>query len=263
MHASDLVRRRQAVFAQSLVALVVVWAALAHLLGLADTISSPELVGAHMVEIVQTGELVPNLSRSLGRILLAFGITVVVGTGLGLLMGMWSFWGTVFRPYIAIGLALPPLFAVVFPAMWFGVTVTTLVIAGTIAGFPFFARNVYAGVNDIDADLVRMGESFGLSKLRLVRRIILPSVMSEWFAGARYSFALCWKVVIFAEFLLGDTGVGARIGDEMDLLSISGVLAWTLLFVVAYGAIEYGIFQQIQSRVFDWREETSLAAGAG
>lgn len=251
------------VFIAAIVTLAVVWAVASHGLGLVDTISSPEIVVEEMIAIAASGELVYNVAQSLWHIAIGFVVAMIVGTTLGVLMGMRPFWGKVFRPYIAVGLALPPLFAVVFPAMWFGPGLETVVAAGAISAFPFFARNVYAGINDIDTDLVVMSKSFGVSRGRTVRRIVLQSVMPEWIAGARYSLALCWKVVIFAEFLLGDTGVGARIGNQMEILSISGVLAWTLLFVIAYMVIEYGILQQIESRVFVWRDDTSLSTTAG
>lgn len=263
MNLDYVIKDNRFIFAQSIVVGVIVWALVAHGLALVDTISSPEIVATTIYEIAKSGELIESMHQSMRRILLAFFAAMIVGTALGLVMGMRSFWGGVFRPYIAVGLALPPLFAVVFPAMWFGVNMKTMVAAGAITGFPFFARNLYAGINDIDNGLLTMRESFGVSRFRTIRRIILPAVFPEWIAGARYAFALSWKVIIFAEFLLGDTGIGAQIGEQMDLLSMSGVLAWTFLFVAAYIVIEYGVFQQVEARVLSWREDTSMMAGAG
>lgn len=255
---SVLIDHPQIVFAESLIALVAAWALVAHGLGLADTISSPILVAESMYELFVTGEWIPDVAASFRRVIYGFTLTVVVGTIVGVTMGWSSFWETALKDYIIVGMALPSLFAAVFAAMWFGFTDLTPMIAGAIISFPFLTQNVYEGMKDIDERLVSMSRAFDASQRRVVRRVIIPSVLPEWFAGARYAFAICFKITTLAELIVSDVGIGFRIEEQLNLLSITGVLTWTFFFTIIIMIAEYGVFRQIEKRLFDWREKASI-----
>lgn len=252
-----LVSNNKVVFVESVVATVVVWGAVAHLFGLTDVISAPTLVAQAFIELIVTGEFLPHLAATSLRVAYAFGLTLVVGTGIGLLMGLSGFWENAFADYIIVGMALPSLFAAVFAAMWFGTSDITPMVAGAVIVFPYLAQNVYSGVNDIDTGVLKMSSSFGVSRRRLLRRLVIPSVLPQWVAGVRYSLAICWKIVILAELFMADEGIGYMIQWELSRLSLTGILTWTLLFLLIMLFVEYGIVQQFEKRVFSWREDTS------
>lgn len=248
----------QVVFAESLIALLAAWALVGHGLGLVDTISSPLLVGESMYELVVSGEWVEDVAASFRRVIYGFIITMVFGTVVGVTMGWSSFWETALKDYIVIGMALPSLFAAVFAAMWFGFTDVTPMVAGAIISFPFLTQNVYEGMKDIDGSLISMSRAFDTSRRRVIRRVIIPSVLPEWFAGARYAFAICFKITTLAELIVSDVGIGFRIEEQLSLLSITGVLTWTFFFTIIIMIAEYGVFRQIEKRLFDWREKASI-----
>lgn len=255
---SVLIDQPQVVFVESLVAIVAVWTLVAYGLGLEGTISSPLLVGESMYELLLSGDWVKDVATSFRRVMYGFVLTVVVGTIVGVTMGWSSFWETALKDYVVVGMALPSLFAAVFAAMWFGFTDLTPTVAAAIISFPFLTQNVYEGMKDLDGRLVSMSWSFDVSRRRVIRRVVIPSVLPEWFAGARYAFAISFKIVTLAELIISDVGIGFRIEEQLNLLSITGVLTWTFYFTIIIMIAEYGVFRQIEKRIFDWREETSI-----
>lgn len=249
---------RRLIFLEAAVVLVAIWALLAHGLGITDTISSPELVAGKTATLLVSMEWVPPVITTFRRTMFGFVVTMVVGTGLGLLMGWSDFWEDALKDYVIVGLALPSLFAVVFAAMWFGINDVTPMVASSAISFPFVAQGIYQGVKDIDGDLLGMSSAFDVSGGRVARRVVVQSIMPEWFAGARYAFAVCWKITTLAEFLIGTKGIGYQINFQLDQLSITGVLMWTFLFMLIILVAEYGVFQQVEKRVFDWRQSDEI-----
>lgn len=239
----------------SVVTLVLVWAGLARGFGLADTISSPALVAAATADLLASMEWVPHVLDTFRRTVFGFVATLAVGTALGVLVGASRFWERALGGYVTIGLALPSLFAAVFAAMWFGISDLTPMVAGAAISFPFVAQGVADGVKDVDRDLVEMSTAFEVGRWRMLRRVVVRSVLPEWFSGARYAFAICWKITTLAELVAAGSGIGFMIEFEMRRLSITGVFSWTLLFVAILLVLEYGVFQRLERRAFAYRTE--------
>jgi len=254
-----LIRNRRVVFLEAVLTVVVGWALLSWAFDLTDTISSPLLVGESLAALLLSGDWVLHVSTSFRRIIYGFVLSVLLGTGLGVLMGLSEFWERVFQDYITIGLAFPSVFIAFFAAMAFGVGDMTATVTAALAPFPFVAQNVYQGVENIDRELTEMTRSFDVSRRRTLWRVVFKSVLPEWFAGVRYGFAGAWKLVTLAEAIAAEQGVGFMIQFEMSRLSITDVLTWTVLFACIIMIIEYGVLQQIEKRVFDWREDTAVA----
>lgn len=253
-----LVSDSRMLFIESLLLLVIVWSILANVLGLADTISTPATVAQATYELFVSLEWIPHLIATGGRVLAGFAVAMLVGTVIGLLLGLSDFWEVAIKDYVLVGLALPSLMVVVFSAMWFGFSIGTPVSAATLIAFPFVAQSIYEGINDIDSGLYAMSESFDVSQRRVTRRIILPAIASEWFAGARFAFAASWKLVTLAELFIAGSGFGFMIQYQVRQLSLSGILSWVLIFTAIMLFIEYGVFQQIEKRVFTWRQSSEI-----
>jgi ABC-type nitrate/sulfonate/bicarbonate transport system permease component len=253
-----LVENRLVVFIESMVAILLLWSILANVFGLSETVSSPSLVAASLVELYETGLWWEHLSATLPRVMYGFALTLVVGTVVGVATGMNRFWEKALQDYVTVGLALPSLFVVIFAAMWFGVSDLTPTVAAAAISFPYLAQEVYEGVKNIDNDLLQMASSFEVSRQRSIRRIIVQSVLPQWFGGARYSFSLTWKITTLAELVAAESGIGFMIGFAMDRLSLTDVFAWTIMFTILMLILEYGVLRQIERRVFEWRQDATL-----
>jgi len=247
------------IFVESIIAVMVVWALVAHGLNMTETIASPLIITESTHALLMSGDWVVHFTATFRRVMYGFILTTIIGTILGIVMGMSDFWEFALQDYITIGLAMPSLFAAIFAAMWFGISDITPMVAGTIIAFPFLTQNVYEGVHNIDNRLLMMSSSFDVSRKRVIKRVVFQGVLPEWFAGARYSFAICWKITTLAELVAASNGIGYMIELHLNALSLAGVLTWTALFTITILIVEYGILQQIEKRLFDWRQESGMS----
>jgi ABC-type nitrate/sulfonate/bicarbonate transport system permease component len=247
------------VFIESTLSIAFIWWLAATALGLTDLISSPLLVAASFYELAVSMEWVSHLAATTRRTIYGFAATMLVGSVLGIAMGISDFWEKALQDYIIIGLALPSLFAAVFAAMWFGISDVTPMVASAVIAFPFLAQNVYEAVKDIDQRLLQMSSSFGVSRNRVIRRVVVQSVMPSFFAGARYAFSVCWKITTLAELVAAENGIGFMIEAQLQQRSVTGIITWTVLFTLVILILEYGILQRIEQRVFDWRANSEIA----
>lgn len=255
---SLLVTNNKVVFVESLVLLTAVWSIVSHTFGIADVISTPSAVAIGTVDLFVSWEWVTHLEATLRRVLYAFVLTVVVGTTIGVLMGLSEFWERALGNYVTISLALPSLFAAIFAAIWFGVSDVTPMVAGALIAFPYISQNVYEATENVDQGLFEMSASFDVTRRRVIKRVVFESILPEWFAGVRYSFAISWKITTLAELVAAQNGIGYMIGLQMRTLSLVGILAWTIMFTVIMLFVEYGVLQQIEKRAFSWRQEETI-----
>lgn len=259
--AAVLARNELAIFVESLIALTIVWQVGAVELGIVETISTPALVVAKIADLLGSGDAYGPLALTLRRTAFALLISVVVGTVFGLIVGWGEVWKRTFEDYILAGLGFPPLLGAVLAALWFGVSDFTVIVAAGLLAFPYLSQNVAKAVEDVDSDLLVMSSSYGVSRRRVLKRVVLRSILPEWVAGFRYTFAVTWKVVTVAEVVVIGTGVGYQIERQMSLFSMAGVLAWTIIFAGIVMVIEYGLLLQIERRFFEWRETVDLGGG--
>jgi len=258
-----LVGNRRVVFVESILLLVLVWELGARVFGITDLIASPLLVGASMYEMLQTGEWVMHFIASMKRIVYGFVAALVVGVIGGIALGVSNFWGRVLRYYVLVGMAVPGLFVVIFTAMAFGISDTTPMLATAIITAPFVVDMIQSGVEDVDSDLLNMSSAFGVSRMRVYRRVLFSSILPEVFSSIRFTFSVAWKVTILAEVVISNIGIGFLIRDNMSRFSMVGVLQYVVLFVIVMMLIEYGVFSKAEQYLFHWREDVKSSMGTG
>lgn len=256
-----MIESRQVVFVESIVIVILAWQFIYMIWpAYADAFTSPILVAGEFWHLVadRSDLLQQHLAATLYHVAYGFGVTVLLGTVLGLALGWSEFWERAFSDYLTIGLAMPSLFAAIFAAMWFGIGDATPMVASVIIAFPFLAVNVYEGVKTLDNDLIQMSRSFDISTQRTIRHLIIPGVLPSWFAGLRYAVALSWKISNLAEFIASGQGIGFMIRYHMEHLRLTEMMAWVLFFIGFILFVEYGVFAQLEKRLFEWRQEVSI-----
>lgn len=254
-----LVDNRAVVFVESVLALLIVWAIAYRVSpGFAEAFVSPTATAVATYELLMSGIWVQHWLASLKHVAYGFTIALFAGTIIGLLIGWWDFWEKAFQDYLTLGITVPSLFVAIFSAMWFGIGPATPAAAAAIVATPYLATNVYGGVNNIDNDLIKMSNAFEVSRIRVIWRVIVRSVLPDWFAGVRYALALSWKIASLAEYIAAQEGIGYMIRFEMRVLDLAGVMSWVIFFTVFLLVLEYGVLAQIEKRAFAWRQDDSL-----
>jgi NitT/TauT family transport system permease protein len=98
-----------------------------------------------------------------------------------------------------------------------------------------------------------MAASFRLGRGRTLRYVVLPQLYPYLAAAARSGLALIWKIVLVTELLGRSNGVGFEIGLYFQLFDVTGILAYTVAFVIVIQLIEWSLLLPLERHVSRWR----------
>jgi NitT/TauT family transport system permease protein len=218
-------------------------------------IPTPVKVGATMWKILTSGIFFEQLAASMTRILIGFSLALLVGIIIGIAMGSRKSWDEFFKALVILGLALPGLIYALICVMFFGISMLAPVTAILAGSYPFVVVNVAEGVKALDKDLIDMSRSYGVSRGKIVRQVILPSLLPFILAAIRNGFAIAWKICTLVEVFGAVSGVGYMIKNSFDQYAVYGIIAWALMFGFVMLIIEYGLLVPAERYLARWRPQ--------
>jgi ABC-type nitrate/sulfonate/bicarbonate transport system permease component len=190
---------------------------------------------------------------SLQRLGIGMVIALVIGTVIGIAMGLSKAVNAFFNDWVVAILAMPNLAWALFCSLAFGFGDVGPIVTVVLTGVPFVIINVREGVRNTPTDLFDMARAFDVPRQRVIRQVLIPSLMPFLFAAARYCFALGWKGLVVAEVFGGKDGAGWTIKFWYDAHRAYGVIGYALLFVIFALVFEKFMFDQLSKRLFKWR----------
>ncbi len=222
--------------------------------GLVDRVFLPPLseVLATTRDLAASGQLGEHVRASLTRAGTGFAIAVVIAIPLGLLIGWYRTVSTVLSPILeafrnTAALALLPVFVLIL-----GIGETSKVALVVFASFFPILLNTISGVRTVDPLLVRSARSLGLSPLRLFQKVILPSAVPTIFTGLRMAGAASVLVLIAAEMIGAQAGLGYLINAAQLNFQIPEMYAGILTISVIGIVVNY-VLLAAERRFSRWR----------
>jgi NitT/TauT family transport system permease protein len=212
----------------------------------------PAVLQAIWVEAV-SGRLWLHTEATLIRVILAFGVSMILGVSLGVGLGLHPRLNLWLDPWVMVFLNLPALVVIALCYLWIGLNEVAAVVAVTVNKTAMVLVTLREGTRTLDPALSDLGRVYRLSALARLRQIILPQLAPYLVASARNGLAIIWKLVLVVEFLGRSTGVGFQIHLKFQLFDITGVLAYALSFVAVMLAVDYGLLQPLERRASGWR----------
>ncbi|SEJ35298.1 sulfonate transport system permease protein [Pseudomonas linyingensis] len=193
---------------------------------------APSAVLAAGWDLLGSGEIWQHLAISGWRASIGF----VIGGSLGLLLGFitgLSQWGErLLDSSVQMIRNVPHLALIPLVILWFGIDETAkifLVALGTL--FPIYL-NTYHGIRSVDAGLVEMARSYGLSGFALFRQVILPGALPSILVGVRFALGFMWLTLIVAETISANAGIGYLAMNAREFLQTDVVVLAILLYAV-------------------------------
>lgn len=232
--------------------LLLIWEAAARAIG-SRLFPPVSTVLVAMGQEIASGVLPYNLAITLGRVVAAFAISMLLGTMLGLAMGTWRRLDAMLDSWVTALLNLPALVVIVLMYVWFGLTEAAAIGAVTLNKLPTTAVVVREGARAIDRDLMEMARSFRMARWPTLRHVALPQLYPYLFAAARSGLAIIWKIVLVVELLGRSDGVGFQIQVYFQLFDVTHILAYTLAFILVVQAIEWIVLQPLERQATRWR----------
>jgi sulfonate transport system permease protein len=179
-----------------------------------------------------SGELWTHVQVSAGRALAGLAIGGGLGLLLGLLTGSLRWADALLDSTIQMVRNIPALALIPLVILWFGIDETAkLFLIAVSVFFPIYL-NTSHGIRNVDPGLIEMGRTYGLSRWQLYREVILPGALSSILIGLRFSLGLMWVILIVAETISAQAGIGYLTMNAREFLQTDVVLVGILLYAL-------------------------------
>jgi NitT/TauT family transport system permease protein len=238
----------------SLPLLLALWQGLA-LLAASRFLPTPLQVMREVGDLALHGPLLADFVQTLARAGISFAIAMALGTVLGFALGRVRGLDQLFGPWVLIGLNLPAIVIGIICYIWLGLSEFALVLAVVINKLPMVATTIREGARNFAPDFDALAEVFRLPFGRRLALIYAPQLMPFVMAAARTGLALIWKIVLVFEVLGSDGGVGFRVGIFFQYFDMTGILAYTVIFVAIVLFFEHAALRPLERRVAQWRQD--------
>lgn len=239
--------------AVALIVVVASWQAAASLPGVnALFLPSPRAVLASLYDLLVHGDLLAQIGVSLLRIAAGWSLGVVAGLALGLAMGLFTMARASGYAIVSALFPIPKIALLPLMILWFGIGEPSKV--ATIALGVFFPTAISAasGVDAVPRNLVRMAQGFGLPFAAIVRKVILPGALPAILAGFRISASIALLLVVSAEMIGAEKGIGAFVLQAGNLMRTDQLLAGVLvLSLIGLGVAR--VIGALEARLVSWR----------
>ena len=216
------------------------------------TLPRPSDVLMTFVELYQSGLLFKHLVPSLSRLAVGASLGAVAGIGVGILIGLFSLARAGLVPLVAALFPIPKIALLPLFVIWFGIDEASKYALIAFGTFTPTVVATYAAVDNVDRTLIRMGQSFGLGWASIVRKIVLPGAMPGILSGLRISLTIAIILLVAAEMLGAEYGIGAYILQAGSLYDLERLFAGVVILSVL-GVLVSGAIAAIERRVLRWR----------
>lgn len=203
--------------------------------------------------LLQQGQLPAHVAASSGRVFVGFAIGATLALAVGALVGLSHRAERLLDPSFQALRAIPSLAWVPLLLLWLGIDESPkLVLIAIGAFFPVY-MGVASGFRDVDRKLVEVARMAGLSKLELVRRVLLPAALPSVMTGLRNGLSLAWMFMVAAELIAATRGLGYLLTDGRETGRADIVLAAIVLLALLGKLSDTGM-AFVERRWLAWRD---------
>jgi len=205
-----------------------------------------------LVELFNSGQLFLHLSASIQRLVVGWICGSILGISFGLAAGLFTLARGGIVPLVAAIFPIPKIALLPLFIIWFGIgeeSKIATILFGTF--FPTVIA-VYGGVDNVDRGLIKMGQSFNLSWWSIVRKIILPGALPAILSGFRISASIGIILLVAAEMIGAEYGIGAYILLAGNLMAMDQLLAGVAILSVL-GLIVSWLIGRAEKYFLRWR----------
>jgi ABC-type nitrate/sulfonate/bicarbonate transport system permease component len=207
---------------------------------------------AALAASAQSGPLVSQFIVTVGRFLESYLLSAFFGVTLGIILGYFRLIHELLEALIEFLRPMPSVAIIPVAILMLGISDSMIVAVTVYATVWPILINTIDGVRHIEQVLIQTGRSFGLSKARILWRVILPAASPYIVTGLRIGLSIALILVTTAEMVAGSKGLGFFILDEERSMNSGNMYAG----IIVVAALGYGLnrlFLVLEARVLKWR----------
>jgi len=216
---------------------------------------APDEVLRAGIKMAASGELLKHITASLSRVVWGFGIAAALGIVVGTALGRSRLLEHLVEPMLEMLRPIPPLAFLPMMVLWFGIGEASKVAFITYAAFfPIFTTTI-EGIKYVDPVLIRAASSLGASERQIFWHVVLPAATPNIITGMRLAFGLSFFVIVAAEFIAADSGLGFLINDARTFFLVSNMLLGAAVIGII-GVLANVLLRKLEGRLLRWRKES-------
>lgn len=242
----------------SLIGVIALWQVLAVLNGSLHFYNpklfpSPADIALAGWALAQKGDLQHHLMASVARVLVGFAVAAPTAIALGALVAKVRWCETLLDPIIEALRPIPTLALLPIIILWFGIGETSKIFFIAYSCFFVIFTTTFLGVRNVDPVLVRAAQSLGLGRWAIYRHVIFQSALPEVLVGLRLGLSVGFFVIVAAEFIAADTGLGYLINYSRTWFQVDNMMLGAIV-IGALGITSNYLLVGIERRLFRWRD---------
>ncbi len=212
----------------------------------------PSAILEALGDLAKSGDLWRHLEASLYRLVAGWILGSAAGLLLGLLIGISSLGRSLGIPLVAALFPIPKIAMLPLFILWFGIGEPSKLATIALGSFFPTVINAYAGIDNVPKSLVRMGQSFGLSHRAIIFKILLPGALPGILAGARISSSIALVLLVAAEMIGAQYGIGALVLQAGNLMRTDQLMAGVVVLSLL-GLTISALIGLAERRLLAWR----------
>ena len=206
-----------------------------------------------------SGELQTHILISLDRVLKGFAIGAVSAVAIGMLVGRSQLAQNFLESILEMLRPIPPLAFLPLMVIWLGIgEMSKVIFIAYTSFFPVFTTTV-EGIKYVDPLLIRAAQSLGAKERDIFRYVVLPAALPNVIVGLRLGFAISFFVIVAAEFIAADTGLGYLINDARTFFLVDRMLLGAVV-IGFLGFFFNWVLKRTERLLLPWRKETRESA---
>ncbi|MFE1109099.1 ABC transporter permease [Streptomyces rochei] len=196
-------------------------------------VASPKQTLSAARELASDGTLGNSVIASSRRILIGWGLGVVVGAPVGLLIGQIRIVRQLLEPYIEFFRFIPPVAFVTLAVVWLGIGESSKVVLIFYTAVFIVTLNTSAGVMAVNESKLRAAASLGAGRRQILQRVVLPSTVPYILTGARLAMGNSFLTIVSAEIVAAQVGLGSLIWTSRNY----GRIDWVFVGIITLGLL--------------------------
>ena len=216
----------------------------------------PDAVWNALIEMAENRELFSDISASLIRLFIGFAIGTSLGIIAGLITAKANWFKESFGQLINFFRFIPPIALIPLAILWLGIGEQSKIGLILLAVFFPVWINTTIGVANVNQKHIRAAKSLGISNIRLLKEVIIPSATPFIIAGARIGIGIAFSVLIAAEMAGAFSGLGFRISISHQVFRVDKMLA-DIIVLGILGLIADRLFLLLTKKLIPWEQEQS------
>jgi ABC-type nitrate/sulfonate/bicarbonate transport system permease component len=212
---------------------------------------APEEVLSAGLDMIRSGELLQDILASLSRVVRGFLLAALFGIAAGVVVGRSRVLSCVVEPIVDMLRPIPSLAFLPMLVLWLGIgEMSKVVFIAYATFFPIFTTTLQ-GVRDIDPVLIRAAASLGTSGRDMFRYVEVPAATPSIITGLRIGFGQAFFVIVAAEFIAADSGLGFLINDSRTFFEVPRMLLGAMVIGLIGFAFNAGL-RRVEAHLLRW-----------